>query len=56
MKKDSTLKKMLKASEIGGTRRAKKRKAKKGNITDGGVKANKTRFSTDKVDGHADSR
>jgi len=56
MKKDSMLKNMLKASEIGGTHRARKRKAKKGNITTKSVKANKTRFSTDKVDGHADSK
>ena len=53
---DSNIKKMLLRSEVGSTRRIKKRKARKGNVTQKGVKANKTRFSTDKVDGHADSK
>jgi len=49
MAKDSTLKKMLKASEVGGTRRVKKKKAKKGNVVSEGPKADKTRFSTSQV-------
>jgi hypothetical protein len=46
---DSNIKKMLLRSEVGATRRVKKRRAKKGNVKDTGVKANKSRFSNDKV-------
>jgi hypothetical protein len=43
---DKILKKMIKASEIGGTKHISKKKAKRGNVMGKQIKAKKGRYST----------